>query len=824
MTAGRHRYRLLLKLAGGALLWERLWPRLWPALAVVGAFAAAALLDWLPMLPGVLHALVLSGFAAALAWTVGRAVAALRADRPADARNRLERDSGLAHRPLTALDDTLAAGAGDPGAEALWRLHRQRMAAAARRLNVHLPSPGMAAHDPLGLRVLVPLFLIVGLAAGGGEPAARFERALSPAFAAPPERALRIDVWITPPAYTGVAPLFLQWPPRTAGGEGRAAQPPAAIDAPVGSSVLAQAAGVSAAPVLAVGGAETAFTAIADDPDRGYRAEARIAAGDRLMVDAGRGKRATWKLQVIPDGPPAVRFVEPPQATDDARLAVKYTAADDYGIASVSAVLRRSDGKPLPGGGTELTLPLPLSDPGSPEATGAATNDLTAHAWAGHPVRLHLKGEDEAGQAGVTPEVELVLPERTFNHPVAQAVIEQRKRLDDDTPILRQGVAMSLLAIAARPEHFAADTVVSLALAVAQARLLHDRRPGAVEAVRAVLWQTALRLEEGDVPAAEERLRQARQRLFDALRKNADAETIERLVDEMQQALDDFLAAVAAELARKGVPAVKPPPGQEVVRAEDLRELVEMMRELARAGARDRARQLLGELQRILDDVRSGLRSGQAAKNLAEARRLMGELRALGDRQQRLLDQTFGKLREQRARQDRGGGKGETAEGGTGLTAEQERLRQQLGALMLQFDGLAGGIPDDLGDAERAMNEARRALGEGRLGEALPHQGEAADLLRRSVESAARMLAERLGGSAATFTGGEEGEDEGEGHDPFGRFGGDYRGLNLGDVEIPDRLEMRRVDEILRELRRRAGEAGRPRPELDYIDRLLRRF
>jgi uncharacterized protein (TIGR02302 family) len=824
MSGDRRRYRLLLRFAGASLLWERLWPRLWPVVAVGGVFAALALLDLLPMLPGGLHAFVLAAFAAALAWTIGRLVTGLRACTRADARLRLERDSGLAHRPLTALEDKLAAGVGDPGSEALWRLHRQRMEAAARRLRVQLPAPGMAAREPLAMRVLIPLLLIIGLAAGAGDAAARFGRALTPHFAAPPERAFRIDVWITPPAYTGIAPLFLQWPPPPADeGAAAAAAAPRTIEVPVGSTVLAQAAGVSAAPVLTIGNDEAAFTAIADNAVRGYRAEAKITVGDRLVVDAENGERAAWKLKVIPDAPPAVRFVEPPAATDDARLAIHYTAADDYGIAAVSAVLRRTDGKPAPGGAAELVLPLPLATPGGSEVTGTATSDLTAHVWAGHSVQLHLKGEDAAGQAGVTAAIELVLPERTFSHPVAQAVIDARKRLDDDSRLIRHGVAAVLANIAEQPEHFANDTVVSLALAVARSRLLQDARGAAIDAVRAVLWQTALRLEEGDVPAAEERLRQARQRLYDALRKNAGAATIERLVDELQEALNDFLAAVAAELARKEIPAIAPQPGQEVVRSEDLRDLVEMMRELARSGARDRARQLLGELQRILDDVRAGLRSGQATKDRVEAHRLMGALRNLGERQQRLIDETFGKLREQRERRERGESDGR-GEGRSGeLAADQERLRQRLGDMMLQFDGLLGGIPQDLGSAERAMNEAKRALGEGRLGDALPHQNEAAERLRQSVESAARMLAERLGGSPQMFTGQADGEDD-ERHDPFGRFGGDFRGLDLGDVEIPDRIEMRRVEEILRELRRRAGESQRPRSELDYIERLLRRF
>jgi hypothetical protein len=35
---------------------------------------------------------------------------------------------------------------------------------------------------------------------------------------------------------------------------------------------------------------------------------------------------------------------------------------------------------------------------------------------------------------------------------------------------------------------------------------------------------------------------------------------------------------------------------------------------------------------------------------------------------------------------------------------------------------------------------------------------------------------------------------------------------------------MKRVREILEELRRRAGETDRPQQERDYIDRLLRQF
>ena len=50
-------------------------------------------------------------------------------------------------------------------------------------------------------------------------------------------------------------------------------------------------------------------------------------------------------------------------------------------------------------------------------------------------------------------------------------------------------------------------------------------------------------------------------------------------------------------------------------------------------------------------------------------------------------------------------------------------------------------------------------------------------------------------------------------------------GPDLGSsVKVPDAIDAQRAREILEELRKRSGEALRPPVELDYIDRLLRRF
>ncbi|HEX4614887.1 MAG TPA: DUF4175 family protein, partial [Stellaceae bacterium] len=48
--------------------------------------------------------------------------------------------------------------------------------------------------------------------------------------------------------------------------------------------------------------------------------------------------------------------------------------------------------------------------------------------------------------------------------------------------------------------------------------------------------------------------------------------------------------------------------------------------------------------------------------------------------------------------------------------------------------------------------------------------------------------------------------------------------FDQSDVRIPDENTLQKSRQILDELRRRAGERSRPVIELDYIERLLKRF
>ena len=54
------------------------------------------------------------------------------------------------------------------------------------------------------------MIMVIASAAGIGDARARLERALIPEPATFSEVGLSINLWITPPAYTGLAPIFLE--------------------------------------------------------------------------------------------------------------------------------------------------------------------------------------------------------------------------------------------------------------------------------------------------------------------------------------------------------------------------------------------------------------------------------------------------------------------------------------------------------------------------------------------------------------------------------------------------------------------------------------
>jgi uncharacterized protein (TIGR02302 family) len=692
-------------------------------------------------------------------------------------------------------------------AEILWRRHIERMTAAKGQLKARLASPGMARHEPWGIRASVLLLLTVALATGWQDAPQRLLRAISPDMIAKGP-SIVAEVWVTPPDHTHTPPIYLAFPPSSP-----AAVEPLAL--PAGSRVLARVEGVRRPPELRIGDTAVAFVPVNPADHSGVsRAETSVGNGDAIQVLAGRHAIAEWPIRIVADAAPVVRLTAPPTASETGLVTFDYQATDDYGVVEVNALVRArsEDGS---ADGDERRIPVAKYPSGLANANGRAAIDLAADPLAGRAVTLQLSATDGAGQTGSSEVDELVLPQRRFSHPVAQALIAARQRLAEPGGEVRRTVAASLDALGRAPQTFNSDLVVGLAIIVSKARLTLQSARDQVETVRALLWDTALRLDEGAVPSSEQRLRNAQQQLMEALAADATQNQIERLMEEVEQALRDYLAAVGNELERRSersLPGAMPP--LQTLTAHNLTDLIEMMRQQLRAGSRDGARALLGELQRIVDGIRQGMRSGDP-KALAEAQQLYAGLSELASQQQALLDETY-RLLQVRPESGKGGRGGTTED--KAAARRQQQLRQKLTDLTKRLEQFLGKAPRPLSHADRAMGAAVPALENGRLALAVPAQTQAVDELNKAMEAATQAMAQRLGSVMGLGPGVPGG-------DFFGRERQDGRsGLATGTLSIPDRAELQRVQELVEELRRRAGEYRRPQPELDYIQRLLRQF
>lgn len=866
--------RLRLAQARAALLWERLGPALWAPLTVLGAFLALALLNLLVLLPGWLHGAALLVLAAAFLLSLAIGLRRFRAPAEAEARRRLERDSGIAHRPLHTLRDRPAGN--DPMAQALWRLHQERARAAMRSLRVAWPGTEVPSHDRYALRALVILALVVAGAASWGDWRPRLAAALTPRLAGgTATAAATLDLWINPPDYTGLPPVFLKSGSASApdGQPPGSPQPPGQhpadriVQVPQGSLVLARVTGGGSTPSLEAGDQSGPFEAV---DSANFQVQKPVTGGNRIAVTQGGRTLGSWPIQVVPDRAPIIAHASPPAAAERGALKLDYAARDDYGLTEVKAEVRlapepqpvadttRKDApkaaeKPA---GADDVLALPLSLPGvrPKEAHGNSFQDLTAHPWAGLPVTVRLTATDGAGQTGRSEDAAVTLPERIFNHPVARAIIAQRKILTRSPQKSRVDVARALAEISARPGTYGDDIVAFLSLRTAIARLMLDQEAESVPALQQLMWETALRIEDGGLSLAEKDLRDAEKRLSDALDKNASDEELNRLMDELQAALDKFMDAMEQrmmEALQRGeqLPMVPPEMADQMTDRNDLQQMLDRMREMAQTGSRDAARQMLSQLQQMLENMRSGAmaqmnpQNGQQQQN-QQAWEMMQQLQKLAQQQQQLLDQSFRQSQEsmdqqQQGEQPRGrqnsqrrNQNGQQSPGSPTLqkqAEQQEALRRQLGELMRRMGEQQGGeIPQPLGKAERAMRDAAQALQQGAPGAAVPSQTEAMEQLQQGMQGMAEQMAQQMMmGQGPAMMGGQQGQmprQGNRGRDPLGRRPSGYGMQDSNDVKIPEQSELQRAREILDELRRRSGEYGRPQEERNYIDRLLKQF
>ncbi len=760
-----------LLLARAVLALERLLPRLWPAAGFIGFYLALALTGIFAFIPWPLQALLLAATITASALSLADGFEDFIWPRAIDAARRLERDSGLTHRPVSERDDVLVGS--DPFARALWDLHRQRRLPGHFRLS--LPRADIAQRDPRGLRWYLLIALAAGLVLARGDTGVR----LISAFDSGAGAAARIDAWIDPPPYTGLPLTSLR-----VGDSG-------IITAPQGSVLNLRVHGAPRTPGLTAG-ANAAPRFAGTDGE--YSSNVILSADARVRVQVGGEAIGKWQIRAVPDALPSITLTATPSRTEQLATKFAFKGSDDYGLATVQAVIvpkNRKTARPL-------VADLPLPSQSEKSVTQTSFVDLTSHPYAGLMVEGRLEARDAIGQKGVSRTVSFRLPARVFTDPLARALIEQRQRLATSDAEGRRIVLLTLDALGIEPERFYEDRHdIYLAMRNAFYGVKNAKGEKDIQRVQTLLWETALKLERGGLLSAAEELRKLQAMLTAAMAAGAPQEVIDELLKRYNEAMQRYMQAMAAN---------PPPPGQapmspdtKTLGENDIQQLLEMIQKLSQAGDRQEAAKLLAMLQSMLENMRmaqSG--SGQGQGQSPQDKALNDKLQKFGGlmgKQRSLLDKTF------RQRQ----GQADPKDGGAqGLQKQQQALEKELQESLKGMDGKSA---QKLREAGKAMGEAQGALGRKDLDNAGSSQNQALEALRQGAQQLAQQ--------------GQRGQQPGGREDPLGRGNSP---LGNSGVKIPGAADLARARAILEELRRRAAQMNRPQAERDYLDRLLKAF
>ncbi len=138
----------------------------------------------------------------------------------------------------------------------------------------------------------------------------------------------RIDAWIDPPAYTGKPPIVLPL-----------ASMMAPITAPVGSTVIIRAVGDADFRVAIEGGVKAA----APEPGAAPNQRRFVLQGDgSLRISRGDKEVGAFSLRSLPDAPPTITPLGPPQANLRGSFTLAYRIEDDYGARDAQPGVRTS--------------------------------------------------------------------------------------------------------------------------------------------------------------------------------------------------------------------------------------------------------------------------------------------------------------------------------------------------------------------------------------------------------------------------------------------------------------------------------------------------
>ncbi len=753
---------------------ERLLPALlWPLLALI-SYAALATTPFFTWLGVWWHSVLIIGFGyAGYRWVKAIAWQSLWPSVPFTLAQ-LERTLGIAHHPCLTVRDKLSHHfARRATSSVLWALHQESARQQLQRLRpayrLRLPPLTHRQQQRMGGTLAACALIVIAFSdsqRGHFLPAWHIAGWNAP---------LAVTAWIEPPAYTGAAPIRL----------GKAET----VTIPAGSQLFVQTGATAWPPHLQLDGESMALSKTTDNR---WQLTMPLPAVDTLSIQRGLQGFGTWRLQTIPDNAPIVTWQEPPSATPQQAIALRFDAKDDYGVTRltlfVEPMLRAATDTKAP---RDSIVKILYDNPkGRPHIPFAQFVDLTRHPLAGEAVVMSIEAQDALGQTSRTDLFQFILPERTFTHPVAKQIAEVRNALRRDSMLPDEAAYQLFNALNHPSLRVPSAQKDFLALSAAVARLRYSRHGILREGTTDLLFDIAVSLDTQQSPLAKRQLDEAFKALQDALLDpDTSAQERARLFQEYQQALMAHMMQMARQAGMPPTPASATPSD---MTSNDLMDWLEAIQDLQRLGDDAAALEQLQRLQAMMQNLQVTPPNPQAAA-------MQEQLQQLGN----ILNQQ--NALQQHAQQQR-----HNPEGLRNMQAAQQQLAEQLQALAQAMRELGFEPPAGLESAGEHMGQASEAMGEGQGGQTIAAQQQAINAMQSAMQSMMQQL-EGMGQPSLSLS------------LPMGQSG-QGRGMRQENFTLPAILQRQQAQEILDELRNRANDPERQGRERDYLHRLLDLF
>ncbi len=768
------------------LLIEKLWQSFWMVASIALVFVFLLLVNVPQSLGSQWHLALVIIFGVTVLATLVYQFKKFRFPSRKEVERKIEISNNVKHRPISTTKDKPIGATSD-----VWKKHIKRAKNILKKLRIYKPYINVTKQDKFAFRHIALLLAITGLIIAGYDWDIRLKEGFTPEITISSTQA-SLDVWVDPPKYIDTPAVFLN-----SASQGLVNKHTTATK---GSVLKIRASGYLLAPTVTF--VNKKYELKKETP-KTFTADIPLNESGVLNVSNLIGKKYNWAIKVVKDAPPTISL-NTVKSTSIASTKITYIANDDYKISELRGIITaHSDNAALLGNDTYyFSIPTNISDDEQKYLV-----DLTSHLWAGKKVNLSIKAIDSFDQESFSSTISFTLPERRFNNPTSRKIALDRKKIiwsSNDKTYME--VAKSVTQIASFPHLHKGSAVDFLALRAITRRLMYGIKSTEEKTdVIDLLWDIAINLEDGGLLTAQSDLYRALQDMREALAdKNIRNDELQRILQEVQIQMQKYIMAMAMEmnsLIKQGkvMPSVSSSLANKLSKKLNLSNIMDQIRNLQDANSLEDLRKMAENLQNSLENF-SVEKMNESQKKQMEIMKALENIEKIITDQEKLLSTTNKTSDKEKIKK---------------LAVKQSFIQDDLTGAIGKTLQAMGKTPENFLTAYKNMSQSTDALKQTFAHTSIIHQQKALADLKKGLDKSLDALAEALKKSMMSFNFMPQGGKYGDEHDPLGRK------MNTDGTKIPDKIQRRRIQIILDELRKRSNDYSLSPKEREYIDRLI---